>query len=170
MKIGDKVRVINKDDECYGKIGKIYDKSTIYNWIVCFSKDNSDFFNTKDLQLIKPVGCVSKKKPSTGKWKYSRKQIMKRLEAENYMWSDLVHDLLLVKSTKSSIKNITGKEGSVLKKPVSSTLNSRPTLKPIDKIGETSVIYEPNKNLTILRLWAKQREIIDRINLLSEKI
>lgn len=154
MKIGDKVRVIDKQDEFYGKIGKIVNPSVNYDWFVKFKNKEAGLYYNSDLQLIKPVR----------KWKYTRKEIgnflnktldnfFEETDGGNIQQLNQLRQDLLAKSEHTEDKSgmlkqakcndindncyykgncyfkSTGKGGSVLKKPVSSTLNSRPTLK-----------------------------------------
>lgn len=69
LKIGDTVKVINKNDHYYKDIGVIVDKAKNWNWIVEFDEvylgDNVGFYDESELQLIKPkTKKVKKWQPS----------------------------------------------------------------------------------------------------------
>jgi hypothetical protein len=86
MKIGDKVRVINKRDSNFKREGTIKKKDTTFDWKVCFTSKIDDFglYDNIELQLIKPVR----------KWKFTRKEILKelnRFECVGFTNCDAVH-------------------------------------------------------------------------------
>ncbi len=172
LKIGDKVRVINKDDNFYGRIGKIVriERFTQFPLRVLF-EDNVGVFTTSELQLIKPVR----------KWKYTRKELVAKYSYDNnYYTSNMCKDLLAksehtedksdMLSTKSSVEkscsNCKYGDTEYCIKPVcdknlsgwiSKNPDTQPTLKPI----KMSYAIDDKK-------WKEQ--ITNRINLLSEKI
>lgn len=70
LKIGDRVKVINKESGIFGKYGVILLKSDIRDWFVDFGEHNGSL-NESELQLI-----THKQK---SKWKNNRKEVLQKL-------------------------------------------------------------------------------------------
>ena len=170
LKIGDKVRVINKDDNFYGRIGKIVriERFTQFPLRVLF-EDNVGVFTTSELQLIKPVR----------KWKYTRKELVAKYSYDNnYYTSNMCKDLLAKSEHTEDKSDMLAKKDSVEQEPggcgggdLPCGTFTRPTLKPIEKVKPSMLNY-PSEMEAIVCLvrdvFEKQQEVIDRINLLTE--
>lgn len=188
MKIGDKVRVINKKSEYYNQIGKIWCKCNCYDWRIIFDNGDWDYFDTSDLQLIKPVR----------KWKYTRKEIAGFYRIQVKLNRSLILKDLLAKSEHTEDKSdMLKEEQDEIQEDTTSMeeklealdkLNNhtcyrnagettcescgkemiviRPTLKPIENINMAN--YKGKRETAIeIMVENKLNELIDRINLLS---
>jgi len=139
LKIGDKVRVINKKSINYLKYGKIVEQD-----MDSFKVRFGDYYGTydiSDLQLIKPKT----------KWKYSRKEISQKLNyfsSGRYKYIENVVEDLLAKSEYTEDK---------------SDKLKRPTLPEKIEGLPASLQYEMRDNI-LATLANKLNELIDNQN------